>query len=691
MSTNKPSPQEIIKHLKRVISHLDSLYEKGEPCLHPDTNKPVSDAQYDAFRHDLGVLLEEHSPDDPFLLKPTISNSSKNISNKIKHFPAMSSISKANGTLAEKELILEKWMIKCAEELNYKYDETKDIWDKFCTSWKHDGVALALYYENGILTKAGLRSDNGVDGEDVTKHCEYIKGIPLKLNLPISCSIRGEIECLKSDFEKVNAEQMKKGEKTYANPRNFTAGSMGLDNPDQLKGRRLNFVGYAIENLDNPPYKTEVERAKWCNVTLGVPFVQVRKFKREALEKMESTVDSIDYEVDGVIISVDDLKDQKDLGKRGNSESGNPIGKIAWKFKEKNVVVHVDSIEWNTGRTGRVTPTLKFKGVQLAGTTVSRCTAHNVGLIEREKIGVGALVRIEKSGKIIPKVIGVEKQADNPTWPEKCPCCTSQLSIVENDDKKDLVCDNDSCLAKNVGSFVYYLQTMGCKGLADNVVGQLIDNAVIDNFSDFYSLTINDLINIGITQRTALLSIAQIHMVNQPEKIKDDKELARQTIDAIKNKKKVSLSTFLTALGISGASKGTAKNIADKYSNIEEIIKLKKEDFSALPDVGEKTADVLYEYFHNHYNMIKSLLKHLEIQAPVIGKLNGKTFVFTGKSSLSRKDLESMVEGHGGKVSSSVGKNVDYLVAGEDAGSKLDKAKKLGLKIITEDEFLKMV
>lgn len=693
MSSLKPSPQEIIKHLKRVIAHLDDLYERGEVCLHPDTNKPVSDADYDAFRHDLEVLLEQHYPNDPFLSKPTHSSSSEKIGNKIQHFPPMCSINKANGTVDEKDSILNKWMKKCADESGYKYKELRDIQDKFVTTWKHDGVALALYYEKGVLVRAGLRSDNGVDGENVTGHCEFIRGIPLKLSKPLTCSVRGEVECLKSDFDKVNAERIKSKEKTYANPRNFTAGSMGLDNPKELKGRHLNFVGYSIENLENTPYKTEIERAKWANKELGINFVQVRPFKRESLDKMESTIESVDYEVDGVVISVDNLEDQKALGKRGNSDTGNPVGKIAWKFKEQNVVVRVEKIEWNTGRSGRVTPVLHFDGVQLAGTTVSKCTAHNVGLVYREKIGVGALVRIEKSGKIIPKVISVEKPVSKPTWPDKCPCCSSALTYVENntdDSKADLICGNDDCMAKNVGTFVHYLNRLGCKGLAANVVGQLIDNSVIRDFSDFYELNINDLIGIGITKRTALLSIAQIHMVNQPEKIKEDKDLARQTILAMKEKKEVALTTFLSALGISGAGKGTAKSISDKYIDIETIIELTRDDFIALDDVGEKTANNLYDYLQDNKVMLKKLLNHLDIKGPVVGKLTGKSFVFTGKVSNPRKELEKMVEDNGGKVSSGVSKNTSYLVAGADAGSKIDKAQKFGVKVISEDEFLNM-
>ena len=418
--------------------------------------------------------------------------------------------------------------------------------------------------------------------------------------------------------------------------------------------------------------------------------MQVRKFKREALDNMEQTIDNVDYEVDGAVISVDNIGDQKSLGQRGSSVTGNPVGKLAWKFKEQNVVVKVEEVHWNTGRSGRVTPVLHFDGVKLAGTTVSKCTAHNVGIIRNSGIGVGALVRVEKSGKIIPKVIGVEKKATKISYPKQCPCCKCDLELTTNDDKQDLICNNDNCSAKNVGSFVYYLNKMGVKGLAENVVGQLIDNSVINNFADFYSLTINDLIDIGITKRTALLSIARIHMVNQPEK-KDDKDLARATINAIKSKKQVPLTTFIAALGISGASKGTAKNIADRYSDVEQIIDLPEAAFAALPDVGDKTAESLYEYFQSNKQTIKELLNHLEIKAPVVGKLTGKSFVFTGKVSTPRKELEKMVEENGGKASSSVSKNTSYLVAGDEAGSKLDKAEKLGVKVITEDEFLKMI
>ncbi len=318
--------------LERIKRHLDNLYEQGETCIHPDTKVIVTDPEYDLLVKRLAHLR----PDSKELQKPSSADFDAN-AKKVKHNPPMTSISKAIGTLQERTETLDDWFENCDKGLHYIMAGKKDIRGKnYVQAFKWDGVACALYYENGKLVRAGLRPRDGINGEDVTENIKYVEGVPEKLPLNISCCIRGEIICKKSVFEKINSALKAKGEKTYANPRNYATGSIRqFKDPEITKERRLNFTAYSIVGLNNPPYKNEVERAKWCAKTLGIPYVQVRPYRDEDLEKMEKFAPKLDYEVDGIVISVSVLEDQEQLGTHGNSPNGNPKGKIAWKFSDE--------------------------------------------------------------------------------------------------------------------------------------------------------------------------------------------------------------------------------------------------------------------------------------------------------------------------------------------------------------------
>ena len=283
-----------------------------------------------------------------------------------------------------------------------------------------DGVALALYYEDGALARAGLRPRDGINGEDVTEQCQYVDGIPAKLKKRVTCSIRGELICKLKDFDKVQIDLEKAGEKLRANPRNHAAGGIRqFKDPTKTKRMRLSFIAYTIEAQDNPPYKTELERAKYCNDELGVPYIPTKLFKFENLAKMEAGISKLDFEVDGVIVGVNNLETQEQLGRHGDPVTGNPKGKIAWKFREEEATPVVKEIEWKTGRTGKVTAVAIFDAVRLAGTNVSRATLHNAGFMQRRQITIGSKISVRKAGKIIPKVTGVVDGQGEPDFPEK--------------------------------------------------------------------------------------------------------------------------------------------------------------------------------------------------------------------------------------------------------------------------------
>jgi DNA ligase (NAD+) len=680
---------EEIKDLEYVIRTLDTLYEKRKQCVHPITKKIVTDKEYDLMR----IRLAKIAPDSTIFDEVTASDYESSV-RKIKHNPPMTSISKANGTYDEKIQMLAEWEKKVKDTLGYE----SPIEDWAVMSLKRDGVAVGINYEKGYLVGAGLRPKNGVDGEDVTENIKYVEGVPTKLPLPLTCSIRGELECRISVFENLNEEAEKDGEQTFANPRNYTTGSIRqFKDPTVTKKRCLNFTAYTIENLDNPPYKTAQERALWCNKVLKIPFVRVEKFNPKSLKTLEALMQTLDYETDGMVIEVNNLEDAEQMGRHGDNSTGNPRAKIAWKPEEEYAVATCNTVRWQVGRVGKITPVAEFDGVKLAGTTVSQCTCHNIGIVKRNWIGPGAKLKIIKSGKIIPKVIDVIEASKTVQYPNRCPSCQSELTLRADGETEELWCENSAeCPAQRMGLIVNYLTTLGAKGLAESVVGQMLENNVIANINDLYKIGVSSLTGIGITDRTAILTLARIWMLDKPEDEKDDKKLIKKVEAKIAKvdsgeKIKIPLPLFIQALGIPGASKGTGRSLASHFGSIEKVLEAGEKELEEVQDVGEKTAKGLYSYFERNENMIEDLLKYIEPETPKVGKLTGQTFVFTGTFAEKRDDLVKKVESLGGKVSGSVTKKTNYVVVGADAGSKEQKAIELGITMLSLEEFNKMV
>ena len=669
-----------VEELEALVSHLDTLYHVlGEDCVDFDGNA-VTDGEYD----DLRSYLKKISPDSK-VFDQVHAGEEENVVQKVRHNPPMTSISKANGTLSEKRLILEKWMADCVNGLSYD-----DSDGKFCQAYKRDGVACRVYYKNGLLDKVGLRPRNGVDGEDVTENAKFVQGIPQKLPLPLTLSISGELECHIKDFELVNKIREAAGEDIRANPRNHTAGAIRqFKDPKKTADGKIKFVGYSIENFDDSHkyYSTEIERAKWCNQTLKVPFVQVRPFNYDDLKMMEDNVPSLPYEVDGVVIAVNNLEDSEQLGRHGDKNTGNPRGKIAWKFAEQSAVITVKHIEWQVGRTGKLTPVLSFDAVKLAGTSVTQCTAHNLGWIRREQISIGTKCRIIKSGKIIPKVIEVVSGHKVPINPKFCPSCNSSLDEVDgNDDNLDLMCQNPDCPTKHISSLVFFLTTLGIKGLAESTVEKIVDSGLVSNFADFFELKPDELLSAGLSKRQALLAVAAIHMIDNPSKIRDDDVLADKIYKAFKKKLVIPMWQVFASFGIKSAGSSAGKAFGDHFGSFDKIRQATAAELAEVDGVGEKTAALVFDYLQNNADVIDDLLIHIEPELPKTGKLSGINFCFSGGFSEGKTYWEKRVEDLGGKCLSSVGRKTNYLVAGEGSGSKSDKAKELGIPILDIDQ-----
>lgn len=675
--------------LEKLCIQLATLYDQGEACIDFDGDS-VTDAQYDSLLR----ILKKRKPDSIAFAPGTTSPStydpaSDGITKIVIHHPPMTSIDKADGTLDQKKARLKKWVDDCHNRLVKSNKMVKSI--------KHDGVALRVYYEKGNLARAGLRPRNGVKGIDVTENVKYVKGIPTKLPLPLTLAIGGELECRLADFEAVNKALQAAGEKLRENPRNHTAGAMAQKDPLKTKEAKISFTGYNITGFDKSAdyYKTELERAKWCNQVLKVPFVRVSPLSDDLDEavdellKMEKLVPELEYEVDGVILKVDNLEDQEQLGHSNDDPVKEPRGALAWKFAEESQVAEVNYIDWNASRTGRVVPRAFFTtGIRLAGTTVKKATCNNVGWIQRMGIGKGTKVTVIKAGKIIPKVIDVvsgKTTTEQP--PANCPTCNSKLNVVKGSPPNvDLVCVNTDCAAKHVSRFVYYLQGIEAKGLAESSMEDILQTGKVKEIADLYNLTEKDLIDVDFSEREAILAIATIQMVKP---VKDNDKL-RATL-AKKKKPLIPAWQVFAGLGIKGAGKTAGKALIDHYGDFHKIMEATEDELLGVAGIGTITSKDIYQYFLKNKDAVKRLIDHVELELPKTGKLSGQSFVLSGSFDDGKSFWEKKIQDLGGKTSDSVSKNTTYLVAGPGSGSKSDKATQLGIKIIDVEELKKIL
>lgn len=676
-----------VKELEKIIVKLDTLFEQGEECINPLTGEIVLDNEYDALK----VELHKLSPDSKIFTTVTASKVQAG-QKKVIHDPPMTSINKCNGTEKEKEDILHKFFEDCRKiDTDISGQKYYPAWLSkfFCMSFKHDGLALSLEYENGILKKAGLRSKSGKDGIDVTEKTRHIDGIPQQLPLPLTCKIRGEVETTVSEFERVSDLL---GANAKANPRAHTAGSMNQKTADQMKDRGLRFTAYNILQLEDPPYTTEIERAEWATRVLKLNFVKTIPFSYDKLKTFESQHRRLDFMVDGVVISINSLELQEEMGTSGNKETGNPKGKIAFKFADEVKLTTVRDIVWQTGRTGNVTPVLIIDPIRLEGTTVSKCTAHNVGIIKNNNIGIGSEVEIIKSGKIIPKLHKVTKAMGKVDPPKDCPSCGDGLiETTGGDGALALVCDNAECPAQGIKNLYHYLKTLGCKGIAESTINKLADAGLVLKRSDFYKLTLKTLLDCGISERTTVLILARVWMIPSPEQEKDNVVLK----DKLKSISTVTIpmEKFFASFGMDGAGKEVGRLLSKKYHDFDKIRNLTIDELETVDGIGFTTAKSVTDFFSKNKDEVDELLKYVALEAPQgkSGKFDGKKFVLSGSLGMGKEYWKEQIENNGGEVKSSVGKKIDYLVAGDGSGQKSERAEELNIPILDEETLEKML
>ena len=554
---------------------------------------------------------------------------------------------------------------------------------------KIDGLAMELIYEDGSFVVGSTRGD-GYTGENITQNLKTIKTIPLRIfstggvgaPLPL-LEVRGEVFMPLSKFKELNKELGEKGEKMFANPRNAAAGSVRQLDPRVTASRPLDFFAYGVGRAEGKEFSTQWEVLDYLRRIGFKVNPLIRRF--ETIEKVityhkevEEKRDDLDYEIDGVVVKVNSIAQQDSLG----AISRSPRWALAYKFPAREEFTKVNDILVQVGRTGALTPVAVLEPVQIAGVTVSRATLHNEDELRKKDVRIGDTVVVERAGDVIPEVVsvikskrtGVEKEF---RMPERCPVCGADV-LKEGPIVR---CIGVSCSAQLKERIKHFasLRALNIEGLGEKLIEQLVDRKMVSDAADLFFLT-----------KQALLKLERM-----------GEKLAQNILDAIEKSKHTTFSRLLHALGIRHVGEHTASLLADNFNDMDELRNARYEDLIRVPEIGPEVAKSILLFFEQEST--KELLAKLEragvryekkareVEEGVERILAGKTFVFTGRISLPREDAKSMVERLGGKVASSISKKTDYVVAGEEAGSKLDKAKELGVKIIDENEFKEMV
>ena len=572
----------------------------------------------------------------------------------------------------------------------YTYDELRDfdgrvkkyVFDvEYIVEPKIDGAGVALLYKDGIFIRGATRGD-GIKGDNITQNLKTIHSIPLRLRGKIlkNIEVRGEVYMSISGFKKYNREQEKKGEVVFSNPRNASAGSLRLLDPNIVSKRPLDsfiyFVSYSNKNLKTQENALNTLKEAGFKVN---PLIKKVKDIEEAIkycEKLEKIRDELDYAVDGAVIKVNALAQHKILGET----SKNPRWSISYKFTAKQSTTRLNDIDIQVGRTGVLTPVAILEPVEVGGVTVSRATLHNFDELQRKDIRIGDYVLVERSGDVIPQVVqsikekrsGKEKRK---IIPKKCPVC--QTDVIHPEGEVAVRCPNKYCPARLKWKIRYFANrdAMDINHLGESTIDKLIEAKLVDNISDLYSLSKEDILKI--------------------EGFKD--KSVENLLESIKRSKNQDLSRLIYGLGIRHVGKYASQILARRYASIDELAEASEEELKQIYGLGHKSAEAIVTFFATGENItILKKLKDIGIKTKTEKKqdlqLQDKKFVFTGGlTTLSRPEASDLIKQKGGIVASSISKDIDYIIVGDKPGSKLKKAKKFNLKIINEEEFKKLV
>ncbi|MDP2209839.1 MAG: NAD-dependent DNA ligase LigA [Bacteroidota bacterium] len=666
MPLQKSVIEKIEKLRKEINEHDYRYYVLAEPV--------ISDAEYDK----LMTTLEELEKQYPELITPD-SPTQRVSGEPTKKFPTVTHsvpmLSLSNSYTEEEVREFDRRVKSLLTDQSYKY----------VCELKFDGIAVSLKYIDGIL-KVGATRGDGTQGDNITNNLKTIRSIPLKLDTNnkalLDIEVRGEVFMKKDDFIRMNEEREVDGEKLFVNPRNSSAGTLKLQDPKIVAERPLNFYTYFLK-----AEKADLKNHSDCLKTLKQLKFPVNEFSRlcnnideviEFWKEWQDKREALPYDIDGVVVKVDSLRQQDLLGAIAKS----PRWAFAYKFTSRKAETKLNDIKLQVGRIGTITPVANLQPVFIGGTTVSRASLYNEDYIQELDIRIGDSVIVEKGGDVIPKVTEVikEKRPANAkifSFPSKCPECSSKIYRPESE--VNYYCENTECPAQVKGRIMHWASrgAMDISGLGEAVVDRLVESKFIKNVADLYSLH---------TQKEKLAAIERW-----------GEKSVQNLLDGIEVSKQKPYHRVLFALGIRHVGMGGAQILSTSYPSIKKLLSANKDELQNTYEIGPKIAESIERYFAEKHNI--NLINRLQaaglnFEAEKLEglPLSGKIFVLTGTlSSMAREEAKEKIEKLGGKVASSVSKNVNYLVVGADAGSKLEKAKKIGVEIIEEDEFLGMI
>lgn len=652
---------EEIKALREKLNYYTDLYYKE------DTSE-ISDAEFDKLMLRL-AKLESENPQFFDSDSPTQRVGGEAISEFIQYEHKTQMLSLSNAFSKEELLDFENRI------------KSQGISPEYVLEYKIDGLSVSLEYNNGVFVKGGTRG-NGLVGEDVTENLKTIKDIPLKIDTLDNIVVRGEVYMSKKQFEKLNKTQEKNGLNLFANPRNAASGSLRQLDSKITSKRGLSIFVFNLES-ENEAMDSHFEMLAYLE-SLGFAVSPNRKKITEISEVFEEIEqiyiekDKLPFEIDGVVIKVDSVKQRKLLG----STSKTPKWAVAYKFPAEKKETTIEDIEVQVGRTGALTPTAILTPVKISGSTVSRATLHNQDYIDEKDIRIGDAVIIQKAGEIIPEVVEVIKEKRSGSelvfkLPQLCPECSSK--VFREEGQAAIKCINISCPARIKRSLIHFVSkgAMDIDKMGISIVNKLYDTGLISNVSDIYRLNVDKLLELeGFAQKSS-------------EKL----------IESINKSKGNDISRLIFGLGIDFIGEKAAKVLSKRFESIDDLIGATYEDLLEIPDFGKVMAESLVNFFKNQANLqLIADLKGLGVNMishrneDSLDSFKGLKFVLTGSlENFGRKEAGELIELRGGTVSSSVSKNTNVVVAGEESGSKLKKAQDLGIKIIDEKTFKQLL
>ncbi len=662
------------KEAKTRIEELRKQVEYHAKKYYDDDKPEISDFEYDMLMVELRNLekkFPQYQSENSMTHK--VGGHVKEGFQKVTHEVPLQSLQDVFSIEEVKEYI---------EKIEQKAKENNIQEVTYVVETKIDGLSAALEYKSGKFVRGATRG-NGAVGEDVTENLKTVKTIPIKLKDNINIIVRGEVFIAKEDFEKMNQEREKNEEELFANARNAAAGSLRQLDSTITEKRPLDMYIFNVQKIEGKEFNSHYEELEYLNkqgfhVNPVRIYCETMQEIEAAIQKIGEEREKLSFGIDGAVVKVDNLKFREILGTTDKT----PRWAIAYKYPPEKKETKLKEIVCQVGRTGVITPMAILEPVKVAGSTISKTTLHNEDFIKEKELKIGDTVIIQKAGDVIPEIVAVKKEKRTGQeiafkMPKTCPVCGAP--VVREEGEVANRCTGIECPAKLFRNLVHFVsrEAMNIDGLGENIIGQLLDNGLIKNIADIYTLQLEDIASLK----------------------KNGTKFAQNLVEAIQKSKENDLYRLITALGICHVGTKASKLLARKYKNIDNLSRAKTEDLSMINDIGPIVAKSIQEFFCQEQT--KDLIEKLKEagvntkakeEEKIDNRFEGKTFVLTGSlEQYTRGEVSNLIERFGGKTSVAVSKKTDYVLAGQEAGSKLTKAQGLGITILSEDEFKKMI